>query len=349
MTNILNSDSVKEFERLIKSSTNIVLSCHVRPDGDAIGSTLGLYHLLKRMGKNATVVVPDQPPRTLHFLPGVNEIAIFTKHDSFCRQVIEDADLIICCDFNTFSRQSHLGPIVEQARCKKVLIDHHLEPDMDVDVMFSFSEMSSTCELVCRVIAAAGYFSMLDQKGAECLLAGIETDTKNFRVNCENPELFEVVMHLMEKGVNRLKIAKQAVFTSSYSSIRLKSYALVEKLEIYPEHRCAIITLTQDELNRFNYEKGDTEGLVDTPLEIRGVLYSIFMREDNDCIKISARSCDEFPVSEICKHLYNGGGHVMAAGGEFYGTLDEAHRLLIDNMKKYDRYIPAHYPGIQLD
>lgn len=348
MNNILDSGSVKEFVRLIKNSVNIVLTCHVRPDGDAVGSTLGLYHLLHTLRKQAMVVVPDQPPRTLNFLPSVNEIAIFTKHEPFCRRLIDEADLIICCDFNRFSRQSNLGPVVERAKCKKVLIDHHQEPDMDVDVMFSYPQMSSTCELVCRLIAAAGFFSMLDKDGATCLLAGIETDTKNFRVNCDNPELFEIVMRLMEKGVDRLKIARQAVFTSSYSSLRLKSYAISSKMEIFPEHHCSVITLDREELQKYNYEKGDTEGLVDTPLEIRGVIYSIFLREDNDCIKVSARSKDDFPVSEVCKLLYNGGGHVMAAGGEFYGTLAEARQLLIDRMGEFDRYIPPRYPKVSL-
>lgn len=348
MRKMLPSDDVKKFENMLADSHSVVLTCHVRPDGDAIGSTLGLCHLLRSLGKEATVVVPDQPPRVLSFMPGISEIAVYTRHDPYCQRVVDNADLIICCDFNTMSRQDHLAPLIEGATCKKILIDHHQEPDMRVDLMFSYPSMSSTCELVFRLLAAAGLYVDINKESAECLLTGIETDTKNFRVNCSNPELFEIVNLLMDKGVDRLKIAREAVFTSSLSSLKIKSYAIAEKMEIYPEHRCALITLNEEELNRFGYEKGDTEGLVDMPLEVKGMIYSIFLREDSDCVKVSARSLENFPVSEVCKRLYGGGGHIMAAGGEFKGTLSEARQLLIDNMRSFDRYLPLKYPKIEM-
>lgn len=348
MKKLFNNEDIKEFQKLLKDSKKVVLTGHVRPDGDAIGSTLGLWHLLRSLGKEAAVVVPDQPPKSLNFLPGIKEIAVYTRHDPYCQRLVEEADLIICCDFNAFKRLDHLAPLIENARCEKILIDHHQEPDMDCRVMFSFPEMSSTCELVFRILAAAGFYSDMPKVSAECLLTGIETDTKNFRVNCADPEIFEVVKYLMEKGVDRLKIVKEAVFTSTFDSLRIKSFAIAEKTEIFPTHRCALITLDKDELKKFRYERGDTEGLVDMPLEIKGVVYSVFMREDSDCIKISARSCMNFPVSEICKDLFGGGGHLMAAGGEWYGSLEECRRIFIQSLHKYDKFLPVKLPKIDL-
>lgn len=348
MKQIFNNEDIKELKRLLKASNSVVLTGHVRPDGDAIGSTLGLYHLLREMGKQAVVMVPDTPPRTLSFLPGFKDIAVYTRHDPYCQRLVDEADLIVCCDFNSLKRLDHLGALIEKSTCPRVMIDHHQDPDMDCVLRFSYPNMSSTCELMFRILAAAGFYDVMSRESAECLLTGIETDTKNFRVNCQDPEIFDVVKYLMEKGVDRLKIAKEAVFTSSFDSLRIKSFAIAERMEIFPSHRCAVITLGKEDLKRFNYERGDTEGLVDMPLEIKGVVYSVFMREDNDCIKVSARSCAGFPVSDICRDLYGGGGHIMAAGGEFYGSLEECRDILVRNMVKYDKKLPIKFPKIDL-
>lgn len=340
MDKLIDSEKGKELRRLIEESERIVLTCHVRPDGDAIGSTLGLWHLLKTLGKDASVIVPDKAPQSLCFLPGFKEIGVFTCHPDFCRKTIGEADLIICCDFNTPSRQDSLAPVVQEAHCRKVLVDHHQEPDTFADLMISYPDMSSTCELVFRLIAVMGYYSDVSLDCATCLLTGIITDTRNFTVNCKHPDLYEILMRLLEKGVNKERIVKAALNTRSYWSLKLEAYALSEKLEIFQHHRGAVITLSKEELERFHYERGDTEGLVNRPLEIKGMAYCVFMREDADCIKVSARSCDEFPVSEICKDLYGGGGHLQAAGGEFYGSLEECRQILIGAMDKYDKYLP---------
>ena len=339
MDKLIDSEKAKELRGLIEESERIVLTCHVRPDGDAIGSTLGLWHLLRTMGKDACVVVPDKAPASLSFLPGFKEIAVYTCHASFCTKTVEEADLIICCDFNTPSRQDSLAPLIQGAHCRKVLVDHHQEPDCFADLMISYPDMSSTCELVFRLIAAMGLYGDVSLDCATCLLAGIITDTRNFTVNCKHYDLYEILMRLLEKGVDKERIVKEALNTRSYNSLKLEAYALSEKLETFPAHKCALITLSKEELDRFHYERGDSEGLVNRPLEVKGMVYSIFMREDPDCVKVSARSCNNFPVSEICKDLYGGGGHLQAAGGEFYGTLEDCRRLLIDSFDKYDVYL----------
>lgn len=341
MRNILDPKEVEKFKRMLKESKEIVLTCHVHPDGDAIGSTLGWWHLLRTLGKEVSIVVPDQLPKSLRFLPGANEIAVYTRHDPYCTRLVERADLIICCDFNQPSRQDHLAPLIQGATANKVMIDHHEFPDMDCEIIFSFPKMSSTCELVFRLMAALGWYNELSEEGATCLLAGMITDTQNFTVNCSDPEIYEIMMALLKKGVDKNRLVHECMKACSYDSLKLRAYALYEKMELFPEHKCVLITLSKDDLSKFNYEKGDTEGLVNEPLNIRGVVYSIFMREDSDQIKISARSRFDFPVSKICSDLYNGGGHIQAAGGEFKGSLEECRKLLIESMKNYDCYLPG--------
>lgn len=337
----------ERFRQWIAESDNIVLTCHVRPDGDAIGSTLGLFHLLKVLGKRATVVVPDQPPRSLSFLPGFKDISIFTRHEDFCRRVIADSDLIICCDFNQSSRQDHLGPIVVASSARKVMIDHHQEPEYFCDLTFSFPDMSSTCELVFRIIADMGYYLEMDKDSAICICTGMVTDTRNFSVNCKNPDIYEVLMRLLEKGIDKNRIVRLALLEQSLSSLRLQAFALCEKLEIIEPLRAAIITINADELKKFNYERGDSEGLVNLPLNVRGIISSFFLRQDEDVIKVSARSIEDFPVSEVCKNLFGGGGHRQASGAEFYGSLEECRRILLEGLPDYKRYLPSKLEKIE--
>lgn len=346
MRKILNPEDVAKLKRMIKGSSRIVLTCHVHPDGDAIGSTLGLWHLLRSLGKEASVVVPDQLPKSLRFLPGAGEIAVYTRHDPYCTRLVEESDLIICCDFNTASRQDHLAPLIQGSTAKKVLIDHHEGPDLPCEVMFSFPKMSSTCELVFRVIAALGWYEEVNKDCATCILCGLITDTQNFTVNCPDPEIYEVLMRLLEKGADKTKIIEECVKACSYDSLRLKSFALSERMEVYPKHRAIITWLSKEDLERFHYEKGDSEGLVNMPLNIRGIVYSIFLREDADQIKISARSRYDFPVSKICSDLFGGGGHLQAAGAEYKGSLKDCLEILKNALDDYDSYLPARLERI---
>ncbi len=342
MERIVDTEKAKELKRLIGDSERIVLTCHVRPDGDAIGSTLGLMHLLRSLGKDATVIVPDKAPSNLYFLPGLKEIGVYTCHKEYCEDTVEKADLILCCDFNTPSRQDSLAPVIQNAKGKKVLIDHHQEPDDFAALTISYPDMSSTCELCFRLIAAMGLYGEVDFDCATCLLTGIITDTRNFTVNIKHSDIYEILMRLLEKGVDKEKIVREALNTRSYWSLKLEAFAISERMQIFPAHRAALITLSKADLDRFHYEKGDSEGLVNRPLEIRGVVYSIFLREDPDCIKVSARSVGNFPVSEICKQLYGGGGHLQAAGGEFYGSLDDCRKILEDHMDDFDKYLAGN-------
>lgn len=348
MKNIFDTDTVTRFKRLVDKHEKIVLTCHMRPDGDAIGSTLGLWHLLRALGKDASVVVPDRVPRSLSFLPGLKEVAVNTQYDPYCTRLVNEADLIIMCDFNTASRQGDLASLIQGAVCDKVLIDHHRDPDITGDVIFSFPEASSTCELVFRLIAACGWFGLLDKAGATCILTGIITDTQNFSVNCNNPEIYEILIRLLEKEVDKKQIIDEALKSTTFEALRLKSFAITDRLTIFEKSRCALIVLSKEDLDKYHYQKGDTEGLVNVPLSIRGIVYCLFMREDPDCIKISTRSKFDFPVCDICSDLFNGGGHLMAAGGEYYGTLQECREIFEAHITDYDKYLPKKLEKLEL-
>ncbi len=339
LTKRFDAADVRAFRNLIDKSERIVLTCHVRPDGDAMGSTLGLCRLLASLGKEAKVVTPDLAPRSLAFLPGEKESVPFTKYPDFVRRLADEADLIICCDFNKLSRLSDLEPVIAEAKCKKVLIDHHLDPDSFADITFSAPEMSSTCELAFRVICELGLYEQIDLQAATCLATGLITDTRNFSVNCSDPEVYIVLIKLLEKGVDKPRIVREALELKSLDCLKLQVYALDRKLEIFERHHAAVITLGKEELERYNYQKGDTEGLVNVPLSVDGIVYSFLLREDENEIKVSARSINSFPVNRICEELFGGGGHVMAAGGEFRGTLEECRQKLVDAMSDYDRFI----------
>ena len=340
MEKLLNSGMVDKFRNWIEESERIVLTCHVRPDGDAIGSTLGMMHLLQALGKRASVVVPDMPPRSLSFLPAFKEITIYTRHEEYSRRLMSEADLIICSDFNKLSRQDALAELTGAATCRKVMVDHHQAPDDFCDLTFSYPDMSSASELMFRIIAAMGYYTQIDRQAATCICTGIITDTRNFSVNCKNPDIYEVLTRLLEKGVDKTRIVREALMMQSLSSLRLKTYALSEKMEIFERWHAAVTTLDSAELERFSYERGDTEGLVNEPLNVRGIYFSFFLRQDEDCVKVSARSIEDFPVSKICEDLYGGGGHIMAAGAEFHGTLEECRRILIEAIPSYLKYLP---------
>ena len=334
ITPIIDEKAIERLRAMINGVQRIAITCHKSPDGDALGSTLALCHVLWRLGKDAVVVTPDMAPRSLEFIPGVHDIVVFTKHELRARHVLQEAQLICCLDFNAMKRIDRLAEIIEPLKTPRVLIDHHLGPEDVFDLAISFPEASSTCELVFRVLMQLGLLKFMDRYTASCLYVGLLTDTGGFAYSCENPEFYEIVASVMRRRFDRITLYNKAMNTFSADSLRLQGYAINEKMELYPECGVALITLDKEELERFNYNRGDTETLVNKPLAIPGIYWSVFMREDADKIKLSCRSQGDFSVSDICEHYFNGGGHKNAAGGEFDGTIDEAvqvfHQVLAD-------------------
>lgn len=336
---IFPKEKIQELKQLLDQSSKILVTCHMRPDGDAVGSSMGWYHMLRALGKEVYVVIPDRLPKSLEFLPSTSEIVVYTQHKQYADRLMTEADLILQCDFNAYYRQGNLGAEMEKSPAVKVLIDHHQKPDIDSGLVFSYPDMSSTCELVFRLICDLGWFMEMPDSCAQCLLTGLITDTQNFTVNCNNPEIYKILEKLLEKDVDKSQILWESTRLTSYSAMKLNAYVILEKLEVFEQHRCGLIILSSDELKRFNYQKGETEGLVNEPLRIRGMVYSVFLREDDDCIKVSMRSRFGFPVSEMCEEL-GGGGHLQAAGAEYHGSLEECRKKIIAMMDLYDDKLP---------
>ena len=324
ISSIIDDRVIERLRALINGVQRIAITCHKSPDGDALGSTLALCHVLRRLGKDATVVTPDMAPKALEFIPGVRDLVVFTKHEVRARRILTEAQAIFCLDFNSLHRIDRLGEIIEPLSTTRVLIDHHLDPEDAFDLSISFPEASSTCELVFRVLMQMGLLRMMDRQAASCLYVGLLTDTGGFAYSCDNPEFYEILSSILRRRIDRVNLYNKAMNTFSADSLRLQGYAISEKMQLFPDQGAALIVLDKSDLDRFNYNRGDTETLVNKPLAIPGIYWSVFLREDADRIKVSCRSQGDFSVSDICSRYFNGGGHENAAGGEFYGTIDEA-------------------------
>lgn len=325
--NTIDAKSIRAFRELLDRSSRIVTVTHMAPDGDAVGSSLAFRAVMQRMGKDVTVIVPDMIAPLLRKVPGTKEAVDATRYPDFAAKLIEEADLLVCLDFNALHRIGRLSGLVEKVKAPKVLIDHHLGPEDFAQVCISRPQDSSTCLVLCKVICGLGLFSEIDKPAAECLLTGMMTDTGNFSYNCQDPDLYTITAELVRKGADKESIYRRQFETHSEDSMRLNAYAILEKMEVFPKFGAALITLSRDELNRFKYVKGDTEGLVNRPLAIPEVVYSAFLREEDGYVKVSMRSLGNFPVNELCSEHFGGGGHLNAAGGEFKGTLQEAAEL----------------------
>lgn len=323
---IIDTSSLAAFKSILTSVNRIVVTCHKKADGDAIGSSLAMGRLLSNMGKNAVVIIPDQLPASLEFIASGNEFFTFTMCETKASNILRNTQLILSLDYNSFDRVDRMQPLLEASNAKKVLIDHHRDPKNCFDVMFSHPLMSSTCELVYRLAAEAGWLQWFDKAIASCLFVGIMTDTGNLSFSSSYPDVYEVMAKLMEYGIDKPYLYKQAMDTVSLNSLKLQSYAILNKMTIIDDS-IALITLDQDDLKQFNYHTGDTERLVNKPLSVDGVFWSTFMREDSKYIKVSMRSEGEFAVNSICAKFFNGGGHKNAAAGEFYGSMQEAVEL----------------------
>lgn len=335
ITPIISEDKINKLTQSLLCHNNIVITSHVGPDGDAIGSSLGLYHFLYKMGKQVTIVLPDMVPRNLHFLPGMRYVVIYTQQREKAISAIEKADMIFCLDYNALHRVDKLSQHVADSRAYKVLIDHHLDPEPFADLVISHPEISSTCELIFRVIWQMGRYRFMSRSSAEAIYTGMMTDTGNFTYNSNQPEIYEIIAKLVAKGVDKDRIYNLACNTQTANKLLLNSYALANRLEFFPQYGAALIQLTHEEMQRYNFQKGDCDGLVNVPLSVKGINFSAFIREDREYVKVSLRSQGDFAVNHIAANHFNGGGHVNAAGGEFYGTLEEAVTLFREILPTY--------------
>lgn len=337
ITKIIQEEKIQKAKKYVEKGEKFVIVTHVSPDGDALGSALGLYHFLMAYGKDSvSVVVPNEFPSFYRWMPGAKDVVIHEKYTEFAEQLVAEADVIFCLDFNEPKRIEKLAPAVLAAPGRRVLIDHHLNPADFCRVAMSYPEMSSTSEMVFRFICRMGMFELLDKNAAVCIYTGMMTDTGSFTYNSNKPEIYTIIGELIKKGIDKDLIYRNVNQVHSESRLRMMGYVLYEKMKIYPEKHAALITLSVDELSRFTYAAGDTEGFVNLPLSIKGISFSVFIREDKDYIKISLRSVGNFPCNLFASTYFNGGGHKNASGGEFHGTLEEAVAVFEKGLLEFD-------------
>ena len=327
MKNLLNEQELQALRTHIAQSSRILICAHRGPDGDAVGSSLGWAEYLRQQGKQVDIVMPTPFPDFLRWMPGSQDIRFYARHEAEAEQVIAQADLIFCLDFNGLQRLQEMQAPVAAAQAKRIIIDHHLDPDRSIAApVASAPTRCSTSELVCRLIIELGGWDELPQKAAVCLYTGMMTDTGGFTYNSNDPEIYEVISMLLTKGIDKDKIYRNVFNVYSEDRMRLTGYILYRKLRFYYNRHASIFALTREEMRRFHFIRGDAEGLVNMPLQVKGMRLSISLREDTerDVVRVSLRSVDDFPCNRMAEEFFHGGGHLNASGGELPFPLSEA-------------------------
>ncbi len=325
----------KEVNSRISGSEEIVLLSHVNPDGDAIGSALALYHYFRNKGKKCTVIMPNDYPDYLKWLPGSDEIIIFTKAKNEAENVLNRAGIIFLLDFNSPERAGKFMDILLSADAFKIMIDHHPDPTDMADIAFIDTLSSSTSELVYRFIENTGDLGMADSDVAACIYTGIMSDTGSFNYNSSQSETYRVLSELLKKGIDKDYIYSMVYDNFSESRMKLLGYCLNEKMVVFPEYGAAYISLTIEEKKRYNYIRGDSEGFVNYPLSIKGVDFVAFFMENDDHVKLSFRSKGKFDTNVFASENFNGGGHINASGGESKQSIGDTINKFVALLPQY--------------
>ena len=328
------SKYTKELSKLILSSENILLICHINPDGDAIGSQLALYHYLRSKSKNVKLMVPNHLQEFLKWMDGADQINVFIKERKKCRKLIAEADLIIMFDFNQSNRLGEAEESVKLSRATKVIIDHHLDPVSFADLIISEPSKCSTSELVYELVSEMNGAQFINRSYAESLYVGIVTDTGNFEYGSYTSRTFRIVAELLDTGLEKEKILNMIYNNFSSDRMKLEGYVLNKRMVVLPEFNSAYIFLTKDDLKEYNHVKGDTEGFVNLPLSIKGIYFTALFIEKDNFIKLSFRSKGRFPSNEFASRYFSGGGHLNASGGEYADTLEHTIDYFLKVLKE---------------
>lgn len=333
----MNLTDIKAVKALLSEPQKIVIVPHKNPDGDAIGSTLGLWHYLKNMGQDATVISPNELPKFLKWMPGSSTILNFEKEASRAKKLLQEATLIFTLDFNHLGRIGQLQPLLETTSASMIMIDHHEAPSDYATIMYSDVHMSATCEMVYNFMDFLGDTDKITPEIANCLYTGIMTDTGSFKFASTTSTTLRVAADLVDKGAENSKINNKVYDTNSPNRLHLLGCAL-KNMVILPVYKTAYITLSQEELDTYNYKKGDTEGIVNYGLTLEGIHFAVIFIENREegIIKISFRSEGSFAVNEFAGDHFQGGGHKNAAGGKSEISLkDTVDRFtsLLENYK----------------
>lgn len=316
--------NLAELKEILAQPKNIVITTHHKPDGDALGSSLGLWHYLKQKQHHVQVIAPTDYPDFLTWLPGNSEVIIYTEKKELSADLVAKADLVFCLDFNALSRINDLGELVRNSSAKKIMIDHHLDPENFDDFRHWDTRACSAAQLVYEFIAELlGDKNSIDAAIATCLYTGIMTDSGSFRFPTTTSTVHRITADLIDLGADNAAIHQEVYDHASENRLRFLGYCLSNKLEVLHEYNTALITVSKDELKQFDSTTGDTEGVVNYALSIEGVRLAAFIVERTDKIKLSLRSTGTFPANEICKNYFHGGGHRNAAGGQSEDTFEQ--------------------------
>ncbi len=318
-----NEDYIKFKDYLIPGKKCVVIP-HRNPDGDAMGSTLALCFFLNKMGANAVVISPNEAPSFLQWLPGFESMVLFDRQKEQALKLIDEAELIFTLDFNDFSRTgSEMEAVLQKKEATYIMIDHHQQPSDYAEFMYSDTSMSSTSEMVYHFINQFGALALIDKNIATCIYTGILTDTGQFKFPNTTATTHQIAAHLMELGVDHFKIHQEIYDTNDQSKLELLGCCL-SSMEVLRDYNTAILKLSAEELEQHHYKKGDTEGLVNYGLSLKGIIFSVIFIEHKDegIIKISFRSQGNFSVNEFARAHFEGGGHDNAAGGKSNDSLE---------------------------
>lgn len=334
---ILTTQEAAVLQELIAASSHIVITCHKSPDGDAIGSSLAWAEYLHSLGKESVVLVPDAYPDFLQWLPNTQTIVRYDKHPENGDMLLKTADLVFCLDYNESSRVEMMQAALDRVTARKVVIDHHLLPSTTTAddgagerLLISRPELSSTCELVFRIVWQLGGFELMPKSWAVQVYCGMMTDTGGFTFNSTRPEIFFIIGQLLTKRIDKDKIYRKVYNNYSSWAIRLRGYVMCNKLNVFEDLHAAYFSISKKEMHDFHFIKGDAEGLVNEPLRIKNMRLSISLREDDrvpNLVWVSLRSVDNFPCNKMAEQYFNGGGHLNASGGRLNCSLQEAEQI----------------------
>lgn len=330
---MLNISDLKKFLSIPKK---IVITTHQRPDADALGSSLGLGNYLIKKGHKVKVISPTDYPIFLHWMEGNKEVMIYTDDDKTAiKDLVINADIIFCLDFNVLNRIDGLEDLIRQSKAKKVLIDHHLEPEHFADYEYSSIDAAATAELIYEFIESMGDRELIDKGIAECLYAGIMTDTGQFKHNNVTQNVHFVTANLMALGADTAKVGSLIYDNNSLDRIQFLGFALYKRLVLMPQYNAGYIVISKEDQERFNAQTGDTEGLVNYALSLNEVVLAALIMEREDGVKLSLRSKGDFSVNDFARKHFKGGGHKNAAGGNSDAGLDETVKQFTTIVRDY--------------
>jgi phosphoesterase RecJ-like protein len=335
MKDLFTKKQYDNLKRYLQSAKNAAIITHTNPDGDAIGSSVALAYILKKLNIDSNIVVSNDFPKFLQWIDGSDRIMVYAKNKHEARTAIKTADIIFCLDFNSLDRVEILEKIIRETSVPHILIDHHIDPANDFDLKFSYYPISSTSELVYRIGIKLLGTKILPANIAEALFCGMMTDSGTFSHSSSYPDFFKIIADLLNCGVEKDKITHLVYDNFTENRMKLLGYAL-SKMVVLHEYRSAYITLSREDLKKFNFQIGDTEGFVNCPLSIKGIVLSLLLVEKDDHIKMSLRSQGNFDVNEMARKHFYGGGHFNASGGKMLCKYEYCETELEKIIKDYE-------------